>query len=143
MTGLRPGYTGSMAAALDTDSPSGTPASPVLPPSLIHRGAGAELRDGTGGDAALDAAAALKALAGRPHLVCHRIFLANRLARSAGGGRDARDRALEPGHLDIAELFAFAKPAQAGLPTPEGLARALGVEAGFDPVRAVALGLLE
>lgn len=43
----------------------------------------------------------------------------------------------------MAELFAFVRPAQAGLPTPEGLARALSVEAGSDPIRTVATTLLD
>ena len=143
MTGGQHAYTPPMAAALDTDSPAGMLASRSLPPSLAHRGARAVLCNGDGGERALDAESALRALAERPHLVCHRTFLASRLARSAGSGRGARDRALEPAHLDVAELFAFVRPAQAGLPTPEGLARALAVEAGTDPIRTVATTLLD
>lgn len=100
----------------------------------------------------LDAGAGLRMLKGRPHLLCHSAFVANRLGIVARGSlSDMRDARGQP-HLDLAELFAFARPAQFALPTPTGLARVLGLHpgtgdglAGEDPGglhRAIATRLL-
>jgi len=84
-------------------------------------------------------AAALKALAERPHLVCHAGFLIERLGQAADARRAEVRAALEQKHFDIAELFAFVCPARQAVPTPRGLARALMVEADSDEVAITAV----
>src|SRR5262245_13891156 len=69
----------------------------------------------------LDAAAALEALARKPHLICHSAFLIERLGAAAGGGRARIRQALEQKHFDLAELYAFVCPARFATPTPEGM----------------------
>jgi ATP-dependent DNA helicase DinG len=59
-----------------------------------------------------------------PHLVCHAGFTARRLGLSEPGRRATG----LPPHLDVAELFAFVRPARPVIPSPAGLARALGLE---------------
>jgi ATP-dependent DNA helicase DinG len=73
--------------------------------------------------------AALKALAAAPHLTCHTGFLIARLGFAAGVNRSDLRAAQEQKHFDVAELFAFACPAQEAVPTPRGLARVLGLGA--------------
>ncbi|MEQ8609507.1 MAG: ATP-dependent DNA helicase [Parvibaculum sp.] len=70
---------------------------------------------------------ALKRIEREPVMLVHAGFTARRVAR----GRAFR----EPGPqvLDLMELFAFAHPAEPCLPTADGLARALGIEAGETP----------
>lgn len=79
--------------------------------------------------APLSAAAALKRLAAEPHLLCHGGFLIARLRITAATGDPGVS---EQKHLDVAELFAFVCPAQPAVPTPSGLARALGIGARND-----------
>jgi ATP-dependent DNA helicase DinG len=76
--------------------------------------------------APLAAFAALRQISAAPHLLCHQGFLIARLQQTAEKKAPA---AWEQKHLDIAELFAFVCPAQNAVPTPLGLARALGVTA--------------
>lgn len=90
----------------------------VMLPAMVAAGHGA-LRAGQ----RLTAAAALRALAEVPHLTCHSGFLIERLGQSANAKR--ADIHLKQKHSDVAELFAFACPAQQAVPTPRGLARAL------------------
>jgi ATP-dependent DNA helicase DinG len=71
-------------------------------------------------------------LAEGPHLTCHSGFLIERLGFAAGAKRSEVRAALEQKHCDVAELFAFTCPAQQAVPTPKGLARALGLAAGDD-----------
>jgi ATP-dependent DNA helicase DinG len=72
----------------------------------------------------LDRQAAIQLLEKEPVLVCHAGFIARRL----GLRRPARRGDL----FDILELFAFAFPARACVPTPSGLARVLGLAAPED-----------
>ena len=67
--------------------------------------------------ATLDLATAVRRLAGRPLLVCHAPALARRLGLAAGR--------LES--YDVLELFAFVCPAHFCLPTPRGVALAVGL----------------
>lgn len=87
----------------------------------------------------LDAAAAVDALARKPHLVCHSAFLIERLGAAAGGPRSRIRQALEQKHFDLAELYAFVCPARFATPTPEGMARALGLAQGEDAVALLPL----
>ena len=75
--------------------------------------------------APLTARLALQALSRGAHLFCHAGFLIGRLVQAADIGKDKSQAAFAPQHLDLAELFAFVCPAQAAVPTPKGLARAL------------------
>jgi ATP-dependent DNA helicase DinG len=89
---------------------------------------------GLGQGAAIDgaplaAAAALRRLATEPHLLCHQGFLIARLQLATGKTDGA---AWAQKHLDVAELFTFVCPAQAAVPTPRGLARALGLTPRHD-----------
>ncbi|MFO1034018.1 MAG: ATP-dependent DNA helicase [Hyphomicrobiales bacterium] len=104
------------------------------PPSAVSSGHGAIL-DGV----ALGPAAALAALAAGPHLVCHAGFLIERLGFAAGAKRGDIRAALEQKHFDVAELFAFVCPAQQAVPTPRGLARALGLSAATDEAALLAV----
>ena len=50
-----------------------------------------------------------------------------RLGFAAGVNRAELRAAQEQKHFDVAELFAFVCPAREAVPTPRGLARALGL----------------
>jgi ATP-dependent DNA helicase DinG len=68
------------------------------------------------------------------HLVCHVGFTARRLGVSEPGRRATG----LPPHADVAELFAFVHPARPIIPSPAGLARALGLTAPQSPDDAAA-----
>ncbi|MGH6874578.1 MAG: hypothetical protein ACREDW_06145, partial [Aestuariivirgaceae bacterium] len=78
------------------------------------------------------AAEGLKHLAGEPHLVCHAPYTIERLALIADGSREMRRAASQIRHFDVAELFLFVRPAQFAVPTPQGIARALGIRENDD-----------
>ncbi|MEM1199306.1 MAG: hypothetical protein AAGI06_08365, partial [Pseudomonadota bacterium] len=78
-----------------------------------------------------DAKSALDQLSRGPHLICHAGFLVRRLAFVCEAGQAMQRSCLEQRHLDLAELCAFVMPAKFALPTPLGLARALGFHAQF------------
>jgi ATP-dependent DNA helicase DinG len=82
--------------------------------------------------APLAARAALKRLTQAPHLLCHQGFLILRLQQLSDADRNEAGKAFDQPHLDVSELFAFVRPAQNAVPTPKGLARALGVAARND-----------
>ncbi len=97
------------------DSPS-TPGKPRASPALVVGGRDALWLGGDGVIEALSHAEARARLAdGARPLLCHRKAVAKRL--------DAGPVAA----LDVLELFAFVRPAQFCLPTPRGLAMALGL----------------
>ena len=77
----------------------------------------------------LGAEAALDLLAREAALVVHPAFTARRIALGLAGRQGFR--APGPKVLDLLELFAFVHPAAPCLPTPGGLARALGRLARF------------
>ncbi|TNE56667.1 MAG: ATP-dependent DNA helicase [Alphaproteobacteria bacterium] len=79
----------------------------------------------------LTAAAAQKVLSKEPLLTCHTYFMAQRVGLYPPPPW--------PLHFDVLELFAFVRPAQFCLPTPAGLARALGLDAPKDMVDAALL----
>ncbi len=87
------------------------------------------------------AAEGLARLATQPHLVCHAGFLVERLAFAAEAPKALVRQAREQRHFDVAELFAFVCPARMAVPTPAGLARALGMAANA-PLRSVADALI-
>lgn len=87
----------------------------------------------------LEAEAALERLAARPHVVCHAAYLIERLALVAGTPKALNGRARDQRHLDVAELFAFAVPAVAALPTPDGIIRGLGLKPAADPISTLRL----
>lgn len=117
------------------------PPGPVLPDAAAlvpaRIGVGSESRWGAlavsadGEIEELRAEAALDRLAREAFLVVHPAFTARRIAL----GLDGRHAFREPGPkvLDLLELFAFVHPAAPCLPTPAGLARALGLRAGETP----------
>jgi ATP-dependent DNA helicase DinG len=72
----------------------------------------------------LSRAAAAEAFKREPHLVCHAGFTGRRLGLSEPGRRATG----LPPHADVAELYAFARPARPVIPSPAGLARAMGFE---------------
>ncbi len=108
-------------------------------PTAIAHGRGAAL-DGV----VLAPRPALAALTAAPHVLCHAGFLVARLAQAADAKADLGRSALDPRHLDVAELFAFVFPAQAAVPTPKGLARVLRLDVSDDAtaLKAVAAALL-
>jgi ATP-dependent DNA helicase DinG len=91
-------------------------------PSLVLAGAGAVVAEPVGGTRRLAPGEARRLLAGGEVLVCHAAFLAQRL-----------DTALAKPVFDLLELFAFARPGEACLPSPVGLACALGLGAPQTP----------
>jgi len=111
-----------MSAAPPHDSTS--EGDPLLLPDvaalgLMARGAVLVTQDGEIDE--LNTRDALVRLTEGPLLLCHRAFTFRRLA---GPGKRA---APHPGAFDVMDLFAFVRPARAVLPTPQGLARALGL----------------
>ncbi|MBX3504859.1 MAG: ATP-dependent DNA helicase [Parvibaculum sp.] len=133
------------------ESPShesrGLPPGPMLPDAVAlvparGPGGGAVTVSTEGEIEELAPDEALKLIEREPVMLVHAGFTARRVAR----GKPFR----EPGpHVfDLLELFAFVRPAQPCLPTAEGLARALGLDAGDAPedqammLRAAAAALL-
>lgn len=126
---------------IDSHIPAGAP--PDLPGSVVLNGTDAAFRNAGGPSETADPGEALARLASSPHLVCHRVFLIDRLARSVRGAGDRRAAALAQNHFDVAELFSFVRPAQSALPTPSGLLMAVGPGEGGDPLATIAGGLLD
>jgi len=100
---------------MSTDAQS--PEKPQPSPALVVGGRDAVWLSGDGVVETLSLAEARERLVGgaRP-LVCHRKALARRLDAGPVGA------------MDVLELFAFVRPAAFCLPTPRGLAEALGLE---------------
>ncbi len=100
-------------------------------PALYASHAGIWLADADGASRRIDRPAAIAALAATPHLVLNAVLTGQRL----GAG--------ELPCLDLLELFAFVHPARFCVPTPAGLARALGQPlAGAEADVAATLGPL-
>lgn len=95
---------------------------PLALPALVAA-AGAAARLTPGGAVRLTRAEAAEMFRSEPHLVCHAGFTARRLGLSEPGRRATG----LPPHLDVAEFFAFVHPARPIIPSPVGLARALGL----------------
>jgi len=91
-------------------------------PALVLSGGVAVLARGLGETRTVPTAEARGLVAGGEVLVCHAVFTAERL-----GARLARPL------FDVLELFAFVKPGEACLPSPLGLARALGLAEPHTP----------
>ncbi len=109
-----------------------TDAIEALPAAALER---AGLAIASSGDVLemTSAALGLERLADGPHLLCHAVFIANRLKIMSGADRSAARGALLQPHYDVAELFAFVHPARFALPTPAGLARALQLDDAASP----------
>jgi ATP-dependent DNA helicase DinG len=106
-------------------------------PTAVAQATGVLIRQAAGEQAALTAEDGLEQLAKEPHLVCHAPYLIERLALIADASRELRTLAHQSRHFDVAELFLFTRPAQFAVPTPQGLARALGIAEAND-ARALA-----
>ena len=72
----------------------------------------------------LGADQALQLLSSQPALICHQTFLLERLMAAS---TDKSRTINEQRHFDVCELFAFVCPALMATPTPQGLAKALGL----------------
>ena len=114
------------------------PDAPALVPARI--GASGAMRWGAiavsadGEVEELEAEEALKRLRDEAVITVHPAFTARRIALGLGAGglrRAGREASYKV--LDLLELFAFVHPAAPCLPTPGGLARALGLDAGDQP----------
>ena len=103
------------------------PASYRQLPALGLHGAGAILIAPDGAARRIANAEARDILEAGEAIVCHALFTAQRV-----GAKPSR-----PLH-DVAELFAFVRPAQPCLPSPIGLARALGLSVPANPDGAAA-----
>ena len=101
------------------------PDAPAIVPSRAAGGAVAVSAEGEVDE--LESEAALKLIEREPVILVHAGFTARRIARGKPFGAPG------PHVLDLMELFAFVHPAAPCLPTPEGLARALGLDAGETP----------
>jgi len=106
----------------------GTPFLPEAAAIVPSRAAGgAVLVSAEGEVEELGAEAALALVEREPVMLVHAGFTARRIARGRPFGTPG------PQVLDLMELFAFVHPAAPCLPTPEGLALALGLDAGETP----------
>ncbi len=85
-------------------------------PALVATHAGAWIADGDGVVAAVGRGAAIARAAETPHLLLNAPVTASRLGYPELSG------------LDLLELFAFVHPARFAVPTPRGLATALGID---------------
>tara|TARA_R110000824_G_scaffold118960_15_gene272399 strand:- start:93802 stop:96687 length:2886 start_codon:yes stop_codon:yes gene_type:complete len=113
------------------------PDAPALVPARLDGGQvwGALLVTNDGEVDEISAEAALEALARGSVLTIHGAFTARRLALGLASAKGAR---VTPPHigpkvLDLLELFAFVHPAMPCLPTPSGLAQALGLQIDNTP----------
>lgn len=104
--------------------PSGAPSAPMSLPVLVTRAGSAARLSADGVIEEMDRKAAAELFKTEVHLACHIGFTARRLGLSEPGRRATG----LPAHLDVAELFAFVHPARPIIPSPLGLARALGLE---------------
>ncbi len=109
-----------MAAQRDTADLNGIPVAAIS-------GAGLVVMDSARKPVHLDAGDAMDALAARPHIVCHSAYVIGRLGFAGQLASGRVSAALRQRHFDLAELFAFAAPADMATPTPAGFARALGL----------------
>ena len=123
-----------LEATSATDQPFPVPLAIAVPAST-----GLQVVEPDGHRSTLSADEGLRLLSGHPHLVCHAPYLLERLGHIAEGGRASSRGARAIVHFDAVELFAFVCPAQFAVPTPQGLARVLGVRVDDD---AEALGLV-
>ena len=104
----------------------GTPGAGVLLhlPAIVAGTGGAALCGADGTLEELTRSAAAERFKTEPHLVCHAGFTARRLGLSEVGRRATG----LPPHADVAELYAFVRPARPIIPSPAGLARGLGLD---------------
>lgn len=113
------------------------PDAPALVPARIGTGSamrwGALAVSADGEVEELGAEEALDMLARETVITVHPGFTARRIALGLGKGNKRHERDAGPKVLDLLELFAFVHPAAPCLPTPGGLARALGLDAGEQP----------
>ncbi len=100
---------------------------PLPLPSLHASHAGTWLRDASGATRGCSKGEAVMAAADTPLLLMNAPLVASRLGYPDLSG------------LDLLELFAFVHPAQFCVPTPKGLARALGLEEPKDDAAVPAL----
>ncbi len=107
--------------------PSDSPASPAraaaidfTAPALVATPKGAVMLEPNGDLRPLTRREAVAEVKARPTLLAHAPATARRL------------RAQPFAALDVLELYAFARPAQFCVPTPRGIARALGIEVATD-----------
>lgn len=107
---------------------------PAALPVLVTAPGGAVRLEPGGAAMRLPRADAATLLRSEAHLVCHAGFTARRLGLSEPGRRATG----LPPHLDVAELFAFVHPARPIIPSPVGLARALGLTLPDGPEAAAA-----
>lgn len=89
---------------------------PLTLPALHASHAGSWLTDAAGATAEVSRGAAVTAAADTPHLLLNAPLAATRLGYPDLSG------------LDLLELFAFVHPARFCVPTPRGLAHALGLQ---------------
>ena len=96
-------------------------AAPSLPLPALHAShAGSWLRAGSGETRGISKGEAVMAAADTPHLILNAPLVATRLGYPDLSG------------LDLLELFAFIHPARFCVPTPKGLAHALGLDEPAD-----------
>ncbi|MFZ4689175.1 MAG: ATP-dependent DNA helicase [Polymorphobacter sp.] len=87
-----------------------------MTPALTATHAGVWVADGDGQVSAISRGEAIRRAADTPHLLLNAPVIASRLGYPELAG------------LDLLELFAFIHPAQFAVPTPRGLATALGID---------------
>jgi ATP-dependent DNA helicase DinG len=88
----------------------------LAPPAITATHAGVWIADGDGQVSAVSRGQAIRAAADVPHLLLNAPVTASRLGYPELAG------------LDLLELFAFIYPARFAVPTPRGLATALGID---------------
>ncbi|PKQ07850.1 MAG: ATP-dependent DNA helicase, partial [Alphaproteobacteria bacterium HGW-Alphaproteobacteria-11] len=118
----------SQAPSDSTHGPTGGAFLPEAPAIVPSRAAGGAVVVSAEGEVEeLGAEAALALIEREPVMLVHAAFTARRIARGRPFGAPG------PHVFDLMELFAFVHPAAHCLPTPDGLARALGLDAGDTP----------
>ncbi|MBO6544396.1 MAG: ATP-dependent DNA helicase [Alphaproteobacteria bacterium] len=122
-----------MSDVVPPDSPSAGPVSTSLTALVPRPGGGGVGVNEDGELLEWEPQEAVHLLQSSPVLLCHRRFTARRAAGSETRNGGTRGKRLHAGHFDILELFAFVRPAHFCVPTPRGVARALGLTEPTDP----------
>ena len=107
------------------------------PASIGNNDGHSDGRDSPGAIETKTRALALEHLAKTPSIICHATYLVERLAAGRGIAKRTADEARNMRHYDVCELFAFTVPGITTTPTPEGLAKALGLQLGQNKVETL------
>jgi len=117
----------------------------IAHPVVIADASGADIWQPDGTSQRLDRLGAIAFLGQSPCIICHATYLIERLGLGRKTDAQAVQLARDMPHFDVCELFAFAVPGITTTPTPDGLAKALGLEAQtsrIETLKSVVIELL-